>query len=116
MRLGRAGLGRARPRPAVPGGLLAQPLLLLRNLVVKPPPLLLQGPLLLLQVLLEAVDTGLIGRGGERGGHRRTSHHRGPGHAQPVQAQNPPVAPRAVHPSRPPERILGTELPLGVLH
>ena len=67
MRLGRTGLGRARPRPAVPGGLLAQPLLLLRNLVVKPPPLLLQGPLLLLQVLLEAVDTGLIGRGGEWG-------------------------------------------------
>lgn len=101
MRLGRAGMGRARPHPAVPGGLLAKPLLLLRNLVVEPPPLLLQGPLLLLQVLLEAVDTGLIGRGGGWGRHRSTSHHRGPGQAQPGQAQNPAVVPALSIPAAP---------------
>lgn len=37
----------------VPGCLLAQSLLLLSHLVVEPPPLLLQGPLFLLQVLLK---------------------------------------------------------------
>lgn len=42
------------PLPVAPGCLLAQPLLFLGHLAVEPPSLLLQGPLLLLHVLLEA--------------------------------------------------------------
>lgn len=52
---GRPGEGAAGGPPRVaPGCLLAQPLLLLGHLAVEPPPLLLQSPLLLLHVLLEA--------------------------------------------------------------
>lgn len=40
-----------------PGCLLAQSLLLFSHLTVESPPLLLQGPLLLLQVLLKPTDS-----------------------------------------------------------
>lgn len=64
-----AGRGRRQALPGAPGCLLAQPLLLLGHLAVEPPPLLLQGPLLLLQVLLEAA--GRQASSGERLGQGR---------------------------------------------
>lgn len=47
--------------PPAPGSLLAQPLLLLGHLAVEPPAQLLQVPLLLLQLLLEAAEEGTAG-------------------------------------------------------
>lgn len=51
------------PLPVAPGCLLAQPLLFLGHLAVEPPSLLLQGPLLLLHVLLEAEGGESLSRG-----------------------------------------------------
>lgn len=63
--------GMGGPSQAAPGCLLVQPLLLLGHLAVEPLPKLLQGPLLLLQLLLEAADGAQAGAG--RGG-RCTRH------------------------------------------